>query len=368
MDVMPFLSIPTMILITTSGTIGNILIIRYYGTSTSRYRKAAEACQNKQQPRRRKTFHAFLVHLAVTDLTACLFIPLYYIPQEINGRWYYGRFLCRYTVFIPTGVTIYTSCWILLGIIYERYRSIVHPFKPKTTTALIHLFCAGAWMLSVAVHIPYFMSIEYKRAENKTHFVCVNKIVERLPPNIVLLYYVLRLVLQCILPVAVMIFFYSRIQRILDRSNRFVKAFTTTNYANTDKVSVNSSVEQHTKSNKAVLKALRVSLLIFAVTAMLNNTAHVVKAVLRLYFPRFWEGNRSLQICVEICIRLLAFNNTVNCFVYAGNMKDFKNYILYLFWSKRSRRRIWSIASTRSKTDSIDRCRKEKNVNTVRVK
>lgn len=350
---MAYLTIPTMIIISTSGTIGNILIIKYYGTQPSRKRKTADVSHQKTQPRRWKTFHVFLVHLAVTDLIACLIIPVYYMPQEINGRWYYGRFLCRYTVFAPTGITVYTSCWILLGIIYERYRSIVHPFKPKISTALIHLFCAGAWALSVLVHVPYFMSIEHRRTASGAHFECVNKIIERLPPNIVVFYFVLRLVIQCILPVALMIFFYSRIQCVIDRSKRFVKAFTTTYYTNTDGVIVNASVVQHTKTNKAVLKALRISLLIFIVTATLNNTAHVVRAVLRLYFPHFWEHNKALQICVDICIRLLAINNTANCFVYAGSMKDFRSYILDLFCSKRLTRRTWSIASTHSRSESI---------------
>ena len=350
MELIRILSIPTMIIISTIGTVGNLLIITYYGSQRFRYLNIPNA-----RPRRQKNYHAFLVHLAVADLMACIFIPVYYLPQEINGRWYYGRFLCRYTVFAPTGITVYTSCWILLGIIYERYRSIVHPFKQKISTTLIHLFCTGGWALSVAVHAPYFMATEYRQVGRGVHFICVNNIMKRLPQYFVVFYFALRLIIQCVLPVVLMTFFYTRILRVINRSKRFVKMFTLANYTTTEST-VDASVVDHTRKNKAVLNALRNALFIFAVTAILNNMAHVVRAVLSLYFPGFWKRNKAIQMCLEICIRMLFINNVGNCFIYAGTMKDFKKFVLdVLTCCKRLRGRTSSITSTCSTGEFIQK-------------
>ena len=296
-----------MILHLLLGTAGNLIIIIYYGF----------------KDKSKRVFTLYLVHLAITDLVASILTPIYYFPYDLTGYWYYGSFLCKYTIFVGSGVTIYSSCWILFGILYERYRSIVFPLEKKMTRMKIHLFCTGAWVVSITFHAPYFIATFHEETEDSGHYKCVNKIMTHFPRYIPVIYFIVRLVVQAILPVSLMVFFYIKIQAALMKSNEI--AIKTRNASTA------------LKRSNAILKALRLALIVFAVTAILNNSSHVFRAVTFLYFPSTWGKIGSIKSFVELLIRALAVNNVANCFIYAGTMKDFKKYAVNFLKCKRLR-------------------------------
>ena len=361
---------PIMICITICGMVGNILIIAFFGSRHVRLASVAATqheiygnvettvphskhqiqsdLQNRQQLERnsrKKPYYLFLVHLAVADLLACTLVPVYNFPIEFTGYWHYGYFLCRYTRVVPTGVCIYSSCWILFGIIYERYRSIVHPFKRKMSATIIHLICACAWLFSLLIHVPYYMSTGYEQVVSKdnvtgkitVNYLCFNNMTNVFNGNFLMPYFVCRVFTQAVLPVALMVFFYSRVQSVVARSNELVKR-SSNGSTSSDVRSLSPSI-RHARNNKAILRALCAALVIFALTIVPNIIGLIVKTALQLYYPRGWHESALSRLSLEMCIRMLAFSSAANCFVYAGNMTDFRKFLLRVLTCSRLRQK-----------------------------
>lgn len=307
MSIVSKISIPMMAIMFIVGCLGNTLIIIFFtwtrGGGTLR----------------RHPYTLFLVHLAVADFIACFVVPIYYIPQDLTGgHWYYGKFLCEYTIFIATGVTMYASCWILFGIIYERYRSLVHPLHRKMTRKYIHLFCFGAWILSFLFHIPYFMATSLTENESgvlqcKSSPASIFK-----DPTMYIVYYALRLVFQSFLPVMLMVFYFVRITRAISKST---KRHETLGIKRNGKL-------KYQRQKRSIIRAIKITLTVFSVTISLNNVSHVIRAVMKTYFWEIWHDNLVLQMAVDFFIRFLAINNIIICFIYTGSMRSFRTFVL----------------------------------------
>ncbi|XP_066935793.1 rhodopsin, GQ-coupled-like [Clytia hemisphaerica] len=326
-NIIKYISIPSMVILFLMGTIGNIFIIVYYGSKSKS---------------KRSKYTLFLVHLAITDLIACIFVPVYNLPIELTGRWYYGRFLCEYTVFAPSGITIYSSCWILFGILYERYRSIVFPLKRRLEGWEIHLFCACTWIVSTIAHVPYFLATHHVRDENTGQYYCLNNVVSQLEIKTIVSYYIARFIAQALIPVIIMVYFFVQIQKQLSNSNRFI---TTRSFST---LSLSAPIR-----NKAVLKSIRITLIIFSVTVLLNNMAHIVRVVASRYYPKIWKTSIALRMIVEFFIRLLAINNVSNCFVYAGNMKPFRKFVMDVFTCRHQILSRMNSSVNRKRTNTV---------------
>ena len=111
-DLSPFIHLPIPIV----GLFGNIAIIMYF-VKMYRYRV-----------RRMSTYHFMIVLLAMVDLMVVLFNSLAAIVlKEIIGALGIDK-IPIIVIVIQVGSTT-ASCWVLVMLSYERYRSIVHPFK-----------------------------------------------------------------------------------------------------------------------------------------------------------------------------------------------------------------------------------------------
>ena len=126
------------------GSIGNSLIIRYFGS----YKK------------HKAVFHIYLVHLAVADLI-CLTLTCAQLVYEIlsGWTWPFGLISCKLAYSIAP-ITLNASAWIVASISQERYRGIVTPLKSRLTKNSIHLIVLAIWIASSVILIPYMLSIE----------------------------------------------------------------------------------------------------------------------------------------------------------------------------------------------------------------
>ena len=94
-----------------SGTIGNGLVVKWFGTKKERKRAG-----NK-----------LVVVLAINDFLSSIFVPLlqihFIISLSLTPRylWYLGEGLCRTLFGIQVTFLIATS-WLLIAISLERYR------------------------------------------------------------------------------------------------------------------------------------------------------------------------------------------------------------------------------------------------------
>ena len=185
------LLICTYVAIFVIGSIGNSLIIRYFGS----YKK------------HKALFHIYLVHLAIADLICLTLRCLILVHGILSGwTWPFGSISCTLAYAIAP-ITINASAWIVVSISQERYRGIVTPLKSRLTKNFIHLIVITIWIASSVMFIPYVSTIKliddnYCRSKWKNHYYEIGEAIG-------------ILILQSIIPAAYMIFSVTRILQTL---------------------------------------------------------------------------------------------------------------------------------------------------------
>lgn len=130
--------------ITSVGSVGNILIC------------IAIIRRNKH-----KISEYFIFNLAVTDLVTCVVsIPLD-VAERLLGYWPYGSVLCKIIYPFQT-VLMAVSVATLLAMSLERYRVIIHPFKPRIKVHSSRVIIAVIWFGSMLLVTPYIYVLSHE--------------------------------------------------------------------------------------------------------------------------------------------------------------------------------------------------------------
>ena len=180
------------------GSIGNSLIIRYFGS------------YNKHKA----LFHIYLVHLAVADLICLSFMCLISVHGILSEWiWPFGSTSCILAWAIAP-ITKNASAWIVVSIFQERYRGIVTPLKSRLTKNSVHLIVVAIWIGSSVILIPYMLTTEltddkYCRSKWKNPYYEVGVGIA-------------VIILQTIIPAAYMIFSMRRILQTLCKRDKDV--------------------------------------------------------------------------------------------------------------------------------------------------
>lgn len=96
-----------------------------------------------------------ILNLAVCDfLTPILSIPFDFALEENNHKWFYGGFMCKFLS--PSATFTVTSSALNLAIIsLDRYRNIMHPYRPRLTPKQISWSIFGLHSFSALCVAPY---------------------------------------------------------------------------------------------------------------------------------------------------------------------------------------------------------------------
>ena len=297
MELTGVLSLLVMIPMIVIGPISNFVTAHYF------------LFKSKQK----SVYFLFLVHLAFIDMIACILIPILFIPQVImDGQWFFGDLACKYLFHIPITLTAYNSCWILFGIIVDRYRAIVHPLAARFTRKKIHAYCALVWICSFAQVIPQHMTDRVEIINNKT--LCAEAEHGSLTRETELAVVLVNSLAQCVVPVSLTILFFYRIHKSLHTSTL-----------------ISGTMKRRFYRNRRVLRLVRRTFLIYMSTLTLSNIGTIIKTVIRLYHPNVWEGSPWIQDVMSFMVHLIFMNCVINCFIYAGTIRTYRTYISRLF-------------------------------------
>uniref|UniRef100_A0A8C3NFF7 Neuropeptide FF receptor 1 n=1 Tax=Geospiza parvula TaxID=87175 RepID=A0A8C3NFF7_GEOPR len=95
----------------------------------------------------------FILNLAVSDLLVGLFcMPTTFLDNIIAG-WPFGSLVCKMNGMVQ-GISVSASVFTLVAIAVDRFRCIVHPFKPKLTVPAAVATIAVIWALAVSIMCP----------------------------------------------------------------------------------------------------------------------------------------------------------------------------------------------------------------------
>jgi len=252
-------------------------------------------------------YHFLIIQLGFADLLASVFAPLF----MFKDLWIFGRFTCKFFFAIPTKVAPTASCWILVLLSYERYKSLAKPFDRKFRKRNLALVCLVIWLSFYWLH--YFEVFDVNNSGECAGYSPLAPESEE-----VLLYTGILpiLFMDCFIPSALMLVFYRKLSKYLRRPHQAIQA-------NTLQVRRKIMALQ-------TLKRLQVLYVISVFTARFSMT---VLSGVNIFLSDYVSVNVDFAIHVSMtCFdSLLYANNVLNFFIYVHIMKDFRKFAIKLF-------------------------------------
>ncbi|XP_053651877.1 RYamide receptor-like isoform X1 [Cherax quadricarinatus] len=163
----------------------------------------------------------FIANLAVGDLWMAIFcVPFSFLSTLILKYWPFGGHLCVAVNYLQA-VSVFVSAYTLVAISLDRYLAIIYPLRPRMTRFQAKVIIAVVWILSLATTLP--VAIYSSLLTPNLNFykifgrqVCTEDWGESQAENDSrMAYSVALMLLQYFLPLAVLIFTYSRIAMVV---------------------------------------------------------------------------------------------------------------------------------------------------------
>ena len=321
-DIKTYGYIPILML----GLFGNILIIAYFTKI------------NKIRIERMSTYHFLVISLATIDLVAALFRAMTSIAFNQNTITD-QKILEKCFNLIREGSTT-ASCWMLVLLSYERYRSIVHPFNRRLRKRYVTYIGISLWVICILAQVPIIFRLGdgNDAADDESPL----KSFENSIPEIIA-----GLSIDCFLPSILLALFYWRISKYLtknDISRTMLSepvatesmlsepAVTTTTTTTTKSNEMKRRRNTNTSANKTVrnLVILYVCLIWpgrILITVMFALVHHDVLFL--------FENAMLIYILFEMAYVLIVLNSVVNIFVYAVMNKEFRSFLWRLCCGKK---------------------------------
>ncbi|XP_033852521.3 neuropeptide FF receptor 2 [Acipenser ruthenus] len=121
--------------------------------------------------RMRTVTNLFILNLAISDLLVGIFcIPTTLVDNLITG-WPYGNVVCKLSGLVQ-GTSVSASVFTLVAIAVDRFRCIVHPFKPKLTLLEAGIAVVIIWVLAVAIMCPSAVMLTVSQVQD--HYMVHN--------------------------------------------------------------------------------------------------------------------------------------------------------------------------------------------------
>ena len=279
------------------GASGNLLIIAYFLKINF---------ANKLT--KMSLYHFLIIQLAIVDLATSVITPVT-INEFYEPAWSLGSFMCTFGYSFLISILPYVSCWILVLISYERYRSITQPFAIRGTKCkysivifLIVAICCLAFIL--------LMRTKVAKVAHNNNPRCVEAMGIFSATNYII-YALFRRIFDCFLPASLMYFFFRRIQNWMNKDTNQLPL-----------------TEESKKRNSLALKTLR-NLIIVYICCVFPGRLVVTGLHVEDNFRT--DGRRFYFSLIHELFSLVSLlNNVVNVFVYAVMIKDFRRFILTL--------------------------------------
>ncbi|XP_051972745.1 C3a anaphylatoxin chemotactic receptor-like [Xyrauchen texanus] len=114
----------------------------------------------------------WFLNLAIADLLCCLSTLVFIIGDSIGNNCELGSVVCKIFPLVAF-VTVFASVFILSLISLDRFTQVITPVWAKNhrSLLLVRLSCAAAWILSIALNVPFMILTRTIEYDNITHCV-----------------------------------------------------------------------------------------------------------------------------------------------------------------------------------------------------
>ena len=107
-------------------------------------------------------YRILIRNLAYADLVYATLQILRIHARFNNNRWIFGDLMCRVSVF--SNIAIANAMLMVTFIALERYRSLIHPLKPKLRRSVASRITISLWIFAFLIDLPIMI---YSRVNNE---------------------------------------------------------------------------------------------------------------------------------------------------------------------------------------------------------
>ena len=243
----------------------------------------------------------FIANLAISDLLLTLINVPFNIARNLLDEWPFGVVMCHLLNF-SLMVSVYVSTFTLMGIALDRQQVLLYPLNPRMSKPFGLVVLALIWSVAICLSLPFGI---YNKVQT-VDFV-LNK-VRRCTPSFPppserweRYLTVITLILQYVIPLAIIAITYGRIVRKL-----WVRS-------HVGAVTQNQQMSQQ-KAKRKSIKMLIVVVVVFALCWMPLN----VYQILTDFHPNvevFHYNSTVFFICHWIAISSTCYNPFVYCWL-----------------------------------------------------
>ncbi len=168
-----------------------------------------------RNPHMRTPRNIFIINLAISDLTLCLFTQPFNLMKASMSKWYFGEFMCK---FIPmcAGTNVFVSTISITAIALDRFQVIVYPSKDSMKKVGAAVALMSIWIISLLMASPLLIFNVHSPAEMGSglvlYWVCTETLdlqYERAA------YSIASMIFQYIVPIVIVSVAHARICRKL---------------------------------------------------------------------------------------------------------------------------------------------------------
>ncbi|XP_039598123.1 pyroglutamylated RF-amide peptide receptor-like [Polypterus senegalus] len=271
----------------------------------------------------RNATNVFICSLAVSDLLITFFCIPFTLLQNISSEWLGGAFVCKMVPFVQS-TAIVTGILTMTCIAVERYQGIVYPLKMKRqyTSKRAFKMLGAVWAVAVIVGLPMLyvqqLEVKYDFLYDHHHVCCQERWQSRGHRKV---YATFILVALFLLPLAAMLFLYTRIafelwirKRVGDSS--VLNAM------------IHSETSKIARKKKRAVKMMVIVVLLFTVCWAPFHTVHM------LFEYNDLESEHD-EVTVSMILAIVQaigfFNSFNNPIVYAFMNENFKKNCVATF-------------------------------------
>eukprot|EP00075_Anas_platyrhynchos_P000827 XP_005012896.2 probable G-protein coupled receptor 83 [Anas platyrhynchos] len=125
--------------------------------------------------RLRSATSLFIVNLAVADIMITLLNTPFTLARFVNSSWVFGKGMCHVSRFAQY-CSLHVSALTLTAIAVDRHQVIMHPLKPRISTAKGVIYISIIWVMAACFSLPhaiYQKLFTFEYSEDVTRCLCL---------------------------------------------------------------------------------------------------------------------------------------------------------------------------------------------------
>ncbi|MGH0158002.1 UNVERIFIED_CONTAM: hypothetical protein FKN15_034664 [Acipenser sinensis] len=261
----------------------------------------------------------FIVNLAIADILITILNTPFTLVRFVNSTWVFGKSMCHISRFVQY-CSLHVSTLTLTAIALDRHQVILHPLKPRMSTARGVACIAFIWIMASCFSLPhaiYQKLFTFSYSKDTIRSLCVHDFPD--PADLYWKYIDLAtLILLYVLPLLIISVAYTTVAKRLWRRNTIGDVTTEQYFA-------------HKRKKKTTIKMLMMVVVVFAVCWFPLNcyvvliSSQIIRSSHALYFTFHWFAMSS---------------TCYNPFIYCWLNEKFRSELKYLMNICKKKQRV----------------------------